>query len=149
MAARDGPASVDLWTHITRLRVRWYEVDYNGHVNNAVYLNWIAQLAADHAEACGFGRAWSAQHGGVWVVRRHDITYHRPALNGDELELTVRVESLGGVRGVRRTTIVRPTDEASIADCATEWVWVRLTDGRPARVPPAVLSAYSRPAGGG
>lgn len=137
----------DLWAHATRLRVRWYEVDYNGHVNNAVYLNWIAQLAAEHAEACGFGRAWSAERGGVWVVRRHDITYHAPAVDGDELELTVRVESLGGVRGVRRTEITRPVDAARIADCVTEWVWARLSDGRPARVPRELLGAYARDGG--
>lgn len=136
----------DLWTYTDRLRVRWYEVDYNGHVNNATYLNWIAQLAADHAEACGFGREWSRERGGVWVVRRHDITYHRPALSGDELDLRVRVESIGGVRGVRRTEITRPADASRIADCTTEWVWVRLTDGRPARVPAELLVAYAAPA---
>ncbi|MFN2484220.1 MAG: acyl-CoA thioesterase [Candidatus Limnocylindria bacterium] len=134
--------TTDLWTYTTRLRVRWYEVDYNGHVNNAVYLNWIAQLAAEHADACGFGREWSHEHGGVWVVRRHDITYHTPALNDDELELTVRVQSLGGVRGVRRTDISRPADRARIADCTTEWVWVRVSDGRPARVPAELIAAY-------
>ena len=135
--------SADLWSYTTRQRVRWYEVDFNGHVNNAVYVNWIAQLAADHAEACGFGREWSRSQGGVWVVRRHDITYHRPALDGDELELSVRVESIGAVRGVRRTEIRRPADGARIAECTTEWVWVRLTDGRPTRVPDAIIAAYS------
>ncbi|MDQ3880894.1 MAG: acyl-CoA thioesterase, partial [Chloroflexota bacterium] len=108
---------MDLWTYSSRLRVRWYEVDYNGHVNNAVYLNWVAQLAAEHAEACGFGRGWSRERGGVWVVRRHDITYHAPAFNDDLLELSVRVRSIGGVRGVRHTAIVRPGDAARIADC--------------------------------
>ena len=136
-------AATDLWKHSTRLVVRWYEVDFNGHVNNAVYLNWIAQLAADHAEACGFGRSWSMQHGGVWVVRRHDITYHHPALAGDELELTVHVDSLGGVRGVRSTSIRRPRDGARIADCVTEWVWVRLSDGRPGRIPADLSASYS------
>ena len=138
--------AADLWTHTTRLRVRWYEIDFNGHVNNAVYLNWIAQLATDHAEACGIGRAWSLERGGVWVVRRHDITYHAPALDGDDLELTVRVESLGRVRGVRRTSIVRPRDGQRVADCLTEWVWVRLSDGRPARVPAELVALYASPA---
>lgn len=136
----------DIWTHTASLRVRWYEIDFNGHVNNAVYLNWVAQLAADHAEACGMGREWCREQGGAWVVRRHDITYHAPAFSGDELELTVRVESLAGVRGVRRTTIRRPRDDQHVAECVTEWVWVRLSDGRPARVPADLLARYaSRP----
>ena len=130
-----------LWTYARRLRVH-YELDHNAHVGNAVYLNWIAELAARHAEAVGFGRAWNVAHGGAWVVRRHDIVYHRPAVGGDVLELTVRVESLGRVRGVRRTSIVRLSDSAAIADCTTEWVWVRLADGRPERVPREIVEAY-------
>lgn len=137
--------AADPWTYTTRWRVRQYEVDYNGHVSNATYLNYVAQLTSEHGEVSGFGRAFSLANGGAWVVRRHDITYHRPALDGDELELTVRVISVGGARGVRRTTIVRPADGARIADIETEWVWVRLTDGRPARVPPEVVTAYRVP----
>ena len=135
--------SADLWTYTGRRRVVGSDIDDNGHVNNATYLTWIAALTGEHAEACGFGRAWSRAQGGVWVVRRHDITYHRPALNGDELELTVRVESIGGARGVRRTDIVRASDAAPVADCITEWVWVRLSDGRPARVPAPIRDAYA------
>ena len=135
--------SGDLWSYTTRRRVVAADIDDNGHVNNATYLTWVAALTGEHADACGFGREWSITQGGVWFVRRHDITYHRPALLDDELELTVEVQSIGGARGVRRTEIVRPSDRASIADCTTEWVWVRLPDGRPARVPQAIRDAYA------
>ena len=135
----------DRWSYTTRWHVRQYELDYNGHVNNATYLNYVAQVTSEHGEASGFGRAWSIERGGAWVVRRHDITYHRPAVYGDELELTVRVRSVGGVRGVRRTTIVRVADGAPIADIETEWVWVRLADGRPARVPAEIVAAFRQP----
>lgn len=64
--------SANLLEHVVRFRVRTYEVDENGHVNNAVYLQWAENLTADHAEACGFGRAWSLQLGGAWLVHRHD-----------------------------------------------------------------------------
>lgn len=125
----------DPLVHSTRWRVRSYEVDQNGHVNNAVYLNYAEALTVEHAEASGYGRAWSEAHGGAWVVRRHEVEYLRPAVMGDELELTVRVELVRGVRGVRRTTICRVADGAPVADVLSEWVWVRLPDGRPTRVP--------------
>ena len=38
------------------LRVRKYEMDALGHVNNAVYLNYMEQAATEHAEALGFGQ---------------------------------------------------------------------------------------------
>src|SRR5574338_578265 len=105
-------APEELLQHVLRFRVRSYELDDNGHVNNAVYLQWAENLAAEHAESAGFGRAWSVERGGAWVVRRHEITYHQPAVRGDEVEGIVRVLALGGVRGTRHTTFVRLQDRA-------------------------------------
>lgn len=123
-----------------RWRVRIYELDANGHVNNAVYLNYAEQVATEHAEAGGFGRAWTAAQGGAWVVHQHQVTYHRPAFFGDELEISTRIGSIRGARGTRETSIVRLADGATIVDVTTEWVWVRLADGRPTRVPAALTT---------
>jgi acyl-CoA thioesterase FadM len=54
---------------------------------------------------------------------------------GDVLDLTVRVLVVRGTRGVRRTTILRECDGELLAEVLTEWVWVRLSDGRPTMVP--------------
>ncbi len=134
-------SGVDPLVYRTRWRVRSYEIDQNGHVNNAVYVNYAEALTVEHAEASGYGRAWSEAHGGAWVVRRHEIEYLRPARMEDELELTVHVELVRGVRGVRRTTIERATDGAPVTVVRSEWVWVRVSDGRPARVPPELIEA--------
>ena len=126
-----------------RWKVRTYEVDENGHVNNAVYLQWAEQLSAEHAEAVGFGREWSIERGGAWLIRRHEITYHQPARRGDEIELTVRVLGIGGVRGRRQTEIRLVRAGTLLTEVASEWVWVRLADGRPARVPNELVAAFS------
>jgi acyl-CoA thioester hydrolase len=124
-----------------RWRVRSYELDSNGHVNNSVYLAYSEEIAVLHAEALGFGREWTTRHAGAWVVRKHEIVYHQPALYGDELELTTTVVGMRGARAVRETSIVR-VDGTRLADIVTEWVWVRASDGRPTRVPPALLEAF-------
>jgi acyl-CoA thioester hydrolase len=118
-----------------RWRVRAYEIDSNGHVNNAVYLNWAEEIAGLHAEAAGYGRQWVRDHGGAWVVHHADITWRRPALLGDEVEISVRVESVRGARGIRRTWIRRAADGELLAELLVEWAWVRAADGRPTRVP--------------
>ena len=133
----------DRLKHTARWRVRTYELDVNGHVNNAVFLNYAEQVATEHAEGAGFGRAWAAAQGGGWVVRRHEVVYHRPALYGDPLAVTTQVLSLAGPRGLRRTTVVRETDGTLLAEIQTEWVWIRLADGRPARVPKPMLEYFS------
>jgi acyl-CoA thioester hydrolase len=122
--------------------VRSYELDSNGHVNNSVYLAYAEEVAVLHAEALGFGKAWTTRQGGAWVVRKHEIVYHQPALYGDELELTTRLVSVRGARGVRQTAISR-LDGTLLADITTEWVWVRASDGRPTRVPPALVEAFA------
>jgi acyl-CoA thioester hydrolase len=126
---------VDPLEYTVRWPVRGYELDSRGHVNNAVYLSWAEEVATAHAEAAGYGRDWSALRGGGWVIRQTEITYHQPAVYGDEVELTVKVELVKGARGVRRTTIRRVADAYLLAEVLTEWVWVRLSDGRPAAVP--------------
>lgn len=129
-------------TFTARWRVRSYELDSNGHVNNSVFVAYAEEVAVLHAEALGFGKAWTILQGGGWVVHTHEIVYHQPARYGDELELTTTLVTLRGARGVRRTTIRRLDGEA-LADITTEWVWVRASDGRPTRIPAAVIAAFA------
>jgi acyl-CoA thioester hydrolase len=134
----------DPWHFSERWPVRHYELDQFGHVNNAVYLNWVEQVATDHVETLGFGREWAIAHEGAWVVREHRVTYHRPAVHGDVVEVTTLPQSIGGVRGVRRTEIHRTSDGALLTEVLTDWVWIRTSDGRPARVPQELLAIFAR-----
>jgi acyl-CoA thioester hydrolase len=132
---------VDPWEFHGRWPVRLYELDANGHVNNAVYLNYVEQVALEHVEAMGFGREWSLAHGGGWVVREHHATYFRPATYGDFLQLTTRPLKLGGVTGERHTQIHRESDGLLLMEATTLWAWVR-ADGRPARIPAEVRAIW-------
>jgi acyl-CoA thioester hydrolase len=138
----DRPLSTDPWRYTARYAVRQYELDMLGHVNNSVYLNWIEQVAIDHVEALGFGRDWSLARGGGWVVREHHVTYHRPVLYGEAVLVTTLPQRVAGVRGLRRTEIHREVDGALMTEALTEWIWVRATDGRPARVPGDLLDLF-------
>ncbi len=128
--------------YTTRWPVRLYELDVNGHVNNAVYLNYAEQVATEHAQSLGFGRQWALAHAGTWVARRHEITYRRPATFGDVLELTTRVEEMRGARAVRRTTIVHAESRETVTEIVTEWAWLRLPEARPARIPEELIQAF-------
>ena len=108
----DGPPTVDPWRYTARFAVRQYELDQNGHVNNAVYLNWAEQVAIDHVEAMGFGRDWSLEHGGGWVVREHHVTSTGRCCYGDVVLVTTLPQRLAGVRGTRRTEIHRESTES-------------------------------------
>ncbi len=140
----EAQPSVDPWRYTVRYPVRQYELDVLGHVNNAVYLNWVEQVAIEHVEALGYGRAWSTERGGAWVVREHHITYHRPVEYGDVVLVTTLPQELSGVRGLRRTEIHREADGALTTEVLTQWIWVRASDGRPTRVPAELLKVFAR-----
>jgi acyl-CoA thioester hydrolase len=129
------------FSHTMRVRVRHYEMDALGHVNNAVYLHYVEEAAVEHARRLGFGADRLRELGGAWVVRRHEIEYRRPAVAGDELDVTTRVVSVDRMRGTRRTTITRVGDGAPIADALTEWIWIG-NDGRPRRLPAEAVAMF-------
>jgi acyl-CoA thioester hydrolase len=140
----EGASIIDPWQYSATIPVRQYELDVLGHVNNAVYLNWAEQVAIDHVERLGFGRAWSIAQGGAWVVREHHVTYHLPVEYGDVVTVTTLPQELGGVRGLRRTEIRRQSDGALTTEITTVWVWVRAGDGRPSRVPEELARLFRR-----
>jgi acyl-CoA thioester hydrolase len=135
------PSSLRSYT--TRWRVRSYELDANGHVNNSVYVAYAEEVATLHSETIGFGHAWTVEQAGAWVVRRHEITYALAATYGDELELTTEVEEVRGARAVRHTIIRLVGDGSLVVDMRTEWVWIRKSDGRPTRIPAPLVALYA------
>ena len=56
------------------------DVDELGHVNNAVWVRWIQEIATAHWEAVAPREHRDAY---VWVVTRHEIDYLRAVLPGE------------------------------------------------------------------
>jgi acyl-CoA thioester hydrolase len=90
---------------ITHLRVRHYEMDAQGHVNNAVYQHYLEQAAIEHCEAIGFAPSRYRELGGTFVMRRVTIDYLRPAVAGDTLAITTWLQDMRGTRSTRRYEI--------------------------------------------
>jgi acyl-CoA thioester hydrolase len=129
--------------HTIRVRVRHYEMDSLGHVNNAVYLHYVEEAAIEHARALGFDETRWRDLGGAWVVRRHEVDFRLPAVAGDELDVMTRIIAVERVQATRRTTIERACDRAIVAEAFTFWVWVGL-DGRPKRLPAEIVASLPR-----
>ncbi len=94
-------------------KVRHYEMDAYGHVNNAVYLHYLEQAAIEHSAASGFPDERARELGGAWVVRRHEIEYLRPAAAGDVLQVVTWAVEFKGARAYRDYAIFRVDAEAS------------------------------------
>ena len=118
------------------------EIDVLGHAGNLCYLRWILDAAEAHSDAVG----WTAQRylelGAAWVVRSHELTYVRPAMEGDELWVHTWVASARAASSVRRYRITRPADDAEVLRAATQWAFIDLATGAPRRIAAEVRSAY-------
>lgn len=164
MSARTAPWQQSRTRHIylAHFRVRFHELDPLGHVNNAVYLNYLEQTAIDHAAAEGYDSATLRELGGVFIARRHEITYLRPAVENDLLRVTTWPAEMSGARAIRAYEITRlvlapgqsipsdgihdvtepPTRDEVIVSARTEWAFVDTVSGRPRRIPLEVRDAF-------
>lgn len=132
------------------LRVRAYECDSLGHVNNAVYLQWLQQLTLDAAKAAGLNDVSAA-----WSLQTLAIEYHAPARDGDALKLATWVldsddSSLTRGYKVHRANgdVNGDVDETLVASARMQWAWQDRASGQPRPMPsvPAIASRDGLPA---
>ena len=116
-------------------------IDVNGHVNNVVYVQWMQDVAVQHADAAGCTDA-TQRIGAMWVARSHKIEYLSPAFAGDQITALTWVVNLRRVRTLRRYRFVRTDDGTVLAKGETEWVLVDAQSGRPRSIPDEVRGAY-------
>lgn len=144
-------------------RVRHYESDALGHVNNATWLHYLEHAAIEHSGALGYTLERFGELGGAFIVRRHEIEYLRPAAPGDTLVVLTWPVSFVGARAIRDYEVRLianaseaggtsvPADHFWAADAVPEgevlvrartlWVWAD-RNGRPRRIPPTLLPVF-------
>ena len=123
-----------------RFTVRPEEIDLLGHVNNVVYLQWVQDIAIAHWQAAAPA---ADQVQLVWVVRRHEIDYRRPALPGDAILARTWVGTASRLGFDRHTEIVRESDATVLARARTVWCPIDPATGRPTDVSDAVRARFS------
>jgi acyl-CoA thioester hydrolase len=114
-------------------------IDELGHVNNAVWVQWIQQVAVAH-----WGSVARKEHMDryYWVVVRHEIDYLRAAHEGDRV--TARTWVGDAPQGARFDRFVEfvGADGKSCVRSKTAWAIIDKVLGRPVRVPPEVVAPF-------
>ena len=123
-------------------RVAPGDIDELGHAGNLVYLRWLQEAALAHSTHLGLDQAAYLKMGQVWVVRRHEIVYLRPAFEGDALRVETRVTTMGAASSERRTRILKIADGSALAEAVTDWAFVDIARGRPVRIPEQIRSRF-------
>ena len=127
---------------VTHLRVRHYEMDALGHVNNAIYLHYLEQAAWEHSEHLGLTLAGYEELGGIFIMRKLEIDFVRPAVAGDLLAITTWVHEMRGARAGRKYEIARAEDGQLLVQATALWAWIERVTGRPRPIPASVLAMF-------
>ncbi|MGY2734721.1 acyl-CoA thioesterase [Sphingomonas sp. UYP23] len=107
------------------------DIDELGHVNNAVWVRWIQEIAVAH-----WGAVAPAEHQAayVWVVTRHEIDYRGNVSAGETV--TGETWIAAPPKGARFDRHVRFTggDDKVKVEAVTTWAMLDRATGRLARV---------------
>ena len=114
------------------------DIDELGHVNNAVYVRWIQDVATAHWAAAASAEMIAAF---VWVVTRHEIDYRRPTLAGDTVRLETWVGTPQGARFDRHVEIAGTGGEIRVA-ARSWWACLDRETMRPVRIRPELVAPF-------
>ncbi|HEX8058091.1 MAG TPA: acyl-CoA thioesterase [Novosphingobium sp.] len=114
-------------------------IDVMGHVNNAVWVQWMEALATAHWEAVAPAAHQAAY---AWVVSRHEIDYRGNIQEGESVTAETFIPD--GPSGARFDRCVEFRNSAGkvIVAARTTWVMIDRSSGRIMRVPVEVTATF-------
>lgn len=120
------------------LTARAEHIDELGHVNNAVWVQWIQEVATAH----WFAAADPEMHARyLWVVTRHEIDYLRALHEGESVTARTWVgDAPKGARFDRHMEFSK--DGKVMVRAVTSWAMIDREAGRPARIRPEHVAPF-------
>ncbi len=113
------------------------DIDELGHVNNAVYLNWVQKAVLRHWHRIAPKEAITSH---LWVALKHEIRYRRPAYLDDHVVVRVVLKKLRGARAFYETAINRG-DEA-LAEVESCWCCIDSVTKKPVRLARDIVARF-------
>jgi acyl-CoA thioester hydrolase len=121
------------------IRAAEADIDELGHVNNAVWVRWIQDMATAHWAAVAPPEHREAY---IWVVVRHEIDYLRSVLAGETVTGRTWVgEAPKGARFDRHVEFTGADGKPRVR-ARTTWAILDKASGRPLRVPAEVAASF-------
>jgi acyl-CoA thioester hydrolase len=115
------------------------DIDILGHVNNAVWVKWIQDVAVAHWHAIAAPEHHDAY---IWVITRHEIDYRGNVSAGETVTAETWVNE--PPRGARFNRYMKFTgaDGKVRVEAKTTWAILDRATGRLVRVPPEVAAPF-------
>ena len=118
------------------------EIDDLDHAGNFHYIKWMQQAAVAHSTANGWSARRYIELGAGWVVRSHNVTYLKPALEGDSIIVRTWVSNIKPVTSLRHYEILNE-DRETLAKAETNWAFINYRKQKPTRIPKEVSACFA------
>lgn len=115
---------------ITDFKVRDYECDLQGIVNNSVYQNYFEHARHEYLLDLGLSFAELASRGVNLVVTRIELDYKKPLRSNDLFYVTTQASKHGKIRGQFTQHIYLAKDEQLMTSALVYWAAIN-PRGRP------------------
>ena len=126
-------------TYTTRITAGPEHIDMLGHVNNAVWVQWMEQVATEHWTCDAAPEHLDAY---LWVVTRHEIDYRGNVREGEVVTARTWIaEAPRGARFDRHMEFIGPDGKVKVSAKST-WAIIDRTSGRILRVPTDVAAPF-------
>ena len=119
----------------TDVQVMFFDTDCAAVVHNIAYLRFIEVARTLLAEKLGLGLSQMAQNQKYPVVVRTEIDYRSAAMLGDRLVVEGWLDRLERVRFWCAFQIMRPADNAVIAECRQMLAIIQMPEAKVLRLP--------------
>lgn len=125
-----------LFTHHTQVKVRNYEIDWQGIVHNAIYLHYFEIGRIEYLNRIGAKVDINAINNNAKVVLvRSEVDYVSPARYGDTLDVYSRISSIRNSSFIFEGILERDGTTAIVAENVAVHVWLNPHTGAPMPVP--------------
>jgi len=111
-------------------KVRDYECDLQGIVNNSVYQNYLEHTRHEYLLSHNLNFSELAAKGVNLVVTRVELDYRWPLRSGDHFWVGLNIGRAGKIRGEFTQNIYRASDNRLILNGKVQWAAVNAR-GRP------------------
>jgi acyl-CoA thioester hydrolase len=126
-------------THTLTFTAGPEHIDANGHVNNAVWVRWMEEVATAHWLADARPQDIAAYS---WIVTRHEIDYRGNIGAGETVTAVTEVHE--PARSVRFDRLITFRDAAGrqVVRAKTTWALLERATGQLARVTPELAAPF-------
>ncbi|MBS1718941.1 MAG: acyl-CoA thioesterase [Armatimonadetes bacterium] len=124
------------------LEIHTYQIDFSGHVGNAVYINWLEEARLWVCREAGYSIDRMINEGWLPVLVETQIKYHRELRISDRPTLTVWISEMKGASAWMEYEIRHENGDLA-AKARQRGLWVDAASRKPVRFRPEVIESFS------